>query len=486
MSFGFDPSIILSGAKGPEAPAPNETLALLSNLASQRGQQEHVQAQLADLARQQQQQQQLSGIYSANADATPEARARALMLGGFGQQAYAEQDQASQMQSQTATRAKLFADLQDAHRKKIGDLFYGTKDKADYAARVQQLASDPDKSIAAYAPFLPTEYDPGVTERLGNMAVPAVERAKLAARGNGAGQVITGEDGTQYVADKQTGAATTVKDEHGNAIKARPKGKGGGAGGAGGGGPADQLSPEAIDAMAQKFKATGELTGLGTGKSALGLKVKIMNRAMELNPGSDLAGNKAAYAADSKSLAKLQTTADAVDAFEATAEKNLDNFTGLAQKLRDTGSPWLNAPARKFDEEVAGNPDMAGIGAARATAIAEIGKVLSGQTGGGGLTEGARKEVEELIKPGATLAQIMSAASVLKQDMHNRKAAVQDQLKEMRGRISGKGAAKEGGSAGGAKAHPQDSEAVAWARGALKADPNNEDAKQILKANGVQ
>jgi sarcosine oxidase gamma subunit len=48
------------------------------------------------------------------------------------------------------------------------------------------------------------------------------------------------------------------------------------------------------------------------------------------------------------------------------------------------------------------------------------------------------------MKPDATLAQIMSAAKVLKRDMHNRKAAVSEQLAQMRARISGKPAATEG------------------------------------------
>lgn len=446
MSFGFDPSIILSATKTQE-PTPNETLQTLAQLATSRTQNEHVQAQLADLLQRQQQEKTLADIYRGSADA-PQGLATSLMRGGFGPQAFAAQDQTSQLASQDAQRAKLLRDAQDAHRKHVGELFYGVNSQEKYDAAKQELASNPDPMLAVYAGQLPAKFDPAVAERLGNLAVPAVERAKIAGRvGNTAGQVSVGEDGTQYVVNKQTGAATAVKDESGNTIKARPKSKGGGAGGAGGGSAADQLSPEAVDAMAQKFVTTGELPGLGMGKAALGLRVKIMNRALELKPGTDLASSGADYKATTASLKKLQTTADAVDAFESTAGKNLDTFTDLATKMADTGSPLFNAPYRKFKEGVEGDPDMAAVSAARATAIAEIGKVLSGNTGSGGLTEGGRHEVESLIKPEASLAQIMSAAKVLKRDMANRKASVQDQLKEMRGRISGKPAPAEGGSA---------------------------------------
>jgi hypothetical protein len=440
MSFGFDPSLILGANKAAE-PSINDTLQTLGQLATGRAQQQHIQAQLADLARSQQQQDTLAGIYRSNADA-PEGLATALMRGGYGKQAFDAQDQESQLLTQGAQRTKLLRDAQDAQRKHIGELFYGTKDDADYQARRQELASNPDPHLSMYANMLPEKFDPAVTERLGNLAVPAVERAKIAGRGNGAGQVIVADDGTQYVANKQTGAATTVRDESGKAIKARPKGggAGGGAGGASGG-----LTPEALDAAAQNFLTTKEMPQLGAGKASFGLRVKIMNRALELKPGADLAGAGADYKANTASLKKLQTTADAVDAFENTAGKNLDTFLELAKGMGDTGSPLFNAPYRKFQEGVAGDPRMAGVSAARATAIAEIGKVLSGGTGGAALTEGARHEVESLIKPDATLAQIQQAANVLKRDMANRKAAVQEQLKEIQKRISGKPEGKEGG-----------------------------------------
>jgi hypothetical protein len=204
--------------------------------------------------------------------------------------------------------------------------------------------------------------------------------------------------------------------------------------------------------MAQKFNVTAELPpARGFGK---GTMAKILNRALELKPGADIASAGAEYKATSASLKKLQITADAVDAFEATAGKNLDTFLELSRKLADTGSPLFNAPYRKFKEGVEGNPDMAAINAARATAVAEIGKVLSGGTGGGALTEGARHEVESLIKPDATLEQIAAAGNVLKRDMANRKTAVQAQLDEMRGRISGKRKPAESEGTSAAKLNP--------------------------------
>lgn len=437
--FGFDPSIILSAMPKSEGPSLNDTLQTLSQLATQRTQQQHAQVQLADLARQQQQQQQLGDIYRGNAD-TPGNLATALMRGGFGPQAYAAQDQSSQMQTQEATRMKLIREIQDAQRKKVGDLFYGTKDDADYQGRLKQLASDPDSSVAMYAHMLPPHHDPAVTEYLGNLAVPAVERAKLAARANGSPSIVTGEDGTQYVANKQNpgAAATVLRDENGNPIKKPRTAGAAGAGGGAGGGLPNGLTPEALEQQVDTYHQTGALPPLGQGKSGAAWRAALMNRHAEKYPSSDLAGAKAGYSADTKSLASQQKLADQVEAFETTAGKNLDTFLEQANKVSDTGSPLFNAPGRKFQDMVAGNPEMAAFKAARQTAVSEIGKVLSGSMGGGALSDSARTEVQELIGPDASLAQIKAAAEILKRDMANRKASVDAQLKATRGRISGK------------------------------------------------
>jgi hypothetical protein len=235
--------------------------------------------------------------------------------------------------------------------------FAGVVDDADYQRRLSMWPEESQRMMW----------------KTWDEAKPAIEgmAAQMAARG----PLIVGEDGTQYrVGSGNVGAA--IKDETGKPIKKPPLSRGGRGGGAGGAVP--DLTPAALDAMAQELNTTGKLPALGPGQAGMGLRVRIINRALELKPGSNLASAKSDYGADAASIRKLQTAADAVDAFEATAEKNLDTYLELAGKLVDTGSPLLNAPARQFQERVAGDPAMAGISAARLTAVTEIGKVLSG------------------------------------------------------------------------------------------------------------
>ena len=103
-----------------------------------------------------------------------------------------------------------------------------------------------------------------------------------------------------------------------------------------------------------------------------------------------------------------------------------------------------NLPARYVAGKL-GSADQAAFETARTTALTEIAKVLSSaQAGSGVLSDSARHEVEGLIKPDATLAQITAAANILKTDMANRHDSYATQIKDIQQRIGGKKAGGEG------------------------------------------
>jgi len=198
------------------------------------------------------------------------------------------------------------------------------------------------------------------------------------------------------------------------------------------------MTPEAFDQQAEKYWTTGQLPPLGRGISGIALNREIMNRAASLHPEGSLAGNEAAFKANTDSLKKLQTNFDQVSAFENTAGKNLDVFLNTAKKVVDSGSPWINTPLRSVAGQGLGSDDQAAFNAARTTAVTEIAKVLNSANASGVLSDSARHEVSGLIGPNATLKQIYSAANILKQDMANRHQSYQDQIADIQGRISGK------------------------------------------------
>jgi hypothetical protein len=198
------------------------------------------------------------------------------------------------------------------------------------------------------------------------------------------------------------------------------------------------MSPTAFDQAAEKYWTSGALPPAGRGGPALAMNKALMNRAAELHPEGSLAANSAEYKANSASLTKLQSNLDQVSAFENTAIKNLDMFTGLAQKAIDTGVPLVNAPLRSA-AGLLGSKDQASFEAARQVAVNEIAKVTSSPGLTGQLSDTARKEVASFIPASATVGQIMSLAGTLKQDMANRHQSYQDQIGDIQKRIRGGG-----------------------------------------------
>ena len=198
------------------------------------------------------------------------------------------------------------------------------------------------------------------------------------------------------------------------------------------------MSPAAFDQAAEKYFSSGQLPPAGRGGPALALNKAIMNRVAELHPDGSLAGNAAAFKANQDSLKSLQKNFDQVTAFENTAGKNLDVFLGQAQKVIDSGNPMINRPLRMVIGGM-GGADQAAFDAARTTALTEISKVLNSSNASGVLSDSARHEVEGLIKPNATLQQIVSAAKILKQDMGNRHQSYQEQIDDIQKRLNGSG-----------------------------------------------
>jgi hypothetical protein len=201
--------------------------------------------------------------------------------------------------------------------------------------------------------------------------------------------------------------------------------------------PGVQLTPEAIQMAAQMYATTGQLPSLGMGSSGASARSQILNAAPKVGGDTNIAANKATYRADSGSLAQAQKMRDSVVAFEKTASKNLDLFTNQAKKVIDSGSPWINQPLRSIDRNALGNADQAAFDAARQVALTEIAKVVNNPSLSSVLSDTARREVLSLNPENATLAQINSVASILKQDMANRRTSLDQQITEIKGRMAG-------------------------------------------------
>lgn len=198
---------------------------------------------------------------------------------------------------------------------------------------------------------------------------------------------------------------------------------------------APMLTPQGLDIAAHQFATNGQLPPMGMGAKAAQTRAAIINRAAELFPNLNIAGNRAGYEANRGSLVKLQAQRDAVGAFEQTALKNMDVFLEAAGKVVDTGSPMANRVARAVSGQMVGSENQAAYDAARAVLIPEIARIVTNPNLTSVLSDSAREEVAKFNPENATLAQTVRVMRLLKRDMQNRTESLDEQIATTQGRL---------------------------------------------------
>jgi len=201
-----------------------------------------------------------------------------------------------------------------------------------------------------------------------------------------------------------------------------------------------QQNADALDFAADNYRKSGQMPP-GLYRSP-GTITAIISRAAQMDQeqgGSGVATNKAMLHANSTSLASLQKNYDQVQAFEQTAEKNMDLLQQTAQKIPDLGSRWANVPVRMINSNMLGTANMAAFKTALATAQTEAAKVLNSSNATGVLSDSSRHELQEIVDGNMPLPAMVASLNTLKQDMSNRTQAYQAQISDIQGRIKGAG-----------------------------------------------
>ncbi len=208
----------------------------------------------------------------------------------------------------------------------------------------------------------------------------------------------------------------------------------------------DQNS-QALDFAADNYRKTGQMPP-GLMRSP-GSTVAIIQRAAQMDQqdgGGGIATNKSLLQANVKSLDNLQKNYDQVQAFEQTAEKNMDLLQQTAQKIPDLGARFANVPVRMLASQAAGTPEMAAFKAALTTAQNEAAKVLNSSNASGVLSDSSRHELQQIIDGNVPYSAMVASLNTLKQDMTNRSQSYQAQIGDIQKRIKGAGSQPAQGS----------------------------------------
>jgi hypothetical protein len=244
------------------------------------------------------------------------------------------------------------------------------------------------------------------------------------------------------------------------------------------------MTPDAFDQQAEKYFTTGQLPQVGRGGNGLALQRALMNRSAELHPNASLAGNEAAFKANSASLSKLQTQTDAVEAFESTAGKNIDRLLLTAKNIPDLGARYANIPLRMISGNMIGTENMARFKADLATAQNEAAKVLNSANMTGVLSDSARHELQELGDGSLSYSALSGAFDEIKRDMGNRKQSYNDQIADIQKRMGGVSGPASQTQSGGTQ-QPKQLTDVSKAREYLqKAGGDKEKARALAKQDG--
>jgi hypothetical protein len=204
-------------------------------------------------------------------------------------------------------------------------------------------------------------------------------------------------------------------------------------------GPQNQ---DALDFAANNYRQTGQMPG-GLYRSP-GTTQAIIARAAQLDQqagGGGIAANKATLGSYTDALKKLQTNYSSVQAFEQTAEANMNLLQQTAQKIPDLGSRFANVPVRMINAKMIGTDNMAAFKTALTTAQTEAAKVLNSSNASGVLSDSSRHELQDVIDGNMPYSALVASLNTLKQDMANRTQAYQGQISDLQNRIRTAGGA---------------------------------------------
>lgn len=208
------------------------------------------------------------------------------------------------------------------------------------------------------------------------------------------------------------------------------------AGESGGDDAAIAISGPALDMAARRYLIDGTLPAMGMGKKSAAVRVRIIERAAEIDPNANIAGNAADFASNKASLATMQKMSDNALAFANTAHKNSKVMLDAMAKISDTGSAVLNRPLRDIDRKLLGSEETAAYETALRTVIPEFARLLNNPNMTGVLSDAARKEIEDMANGGYSLKQMAAVIRTLETDADNRTQSYKAQLDEIRGRIN--------------------------------------------------
>lgn len=195
------------------------------------------------------------------------------------------------------------------------------------------------------------------------------------------------------------------------------------------------LTPEAKTMAAKVYAQTGTMVPMGMGKAGAAVRADVLNTAAREFKNTNPAQNKADYQASSRALTTLTNLDEQAAAFEQMAQNNAKILKETLGKVPNAGTRFGNKIARAFAKQM-GDPNVAAFDTAREVVKNEYARLVSSLGAGSSmLPEGARKDIDAVIKGDFTPQQIIRALEVLARDAASKRKSLGDRISATRKRL---------------------------------------------------
>ena len=218
-----------------------------------------------------------------------------------------------------------------------------------------------------------------------------------------------------------------------------------------------------LDADAWDYGLTRHLPQVGSNnKDAVAYKTDIVNRwrqimkTTDMDP-SDIVALRSASSADKTALSKMTSLDASVNQFEGTLERNLKLSEQLNKSFDRTDYKFANRVEAYLRGEKS-DPAVTNFMAQLYTMAPEYAKIMAGSTSSAGATVSGTEEAKSMFNAYISKNGIQSLFdNVIRPDMANRKAAIEQEKKQKLDDLRGKNAVQNVGAGGGRGGNSQPS-----------------------------
>jgi hypothetical protein len=190
----------------------------------------------------------------------------------------------------------------------------------------------------------------------------------------------------------------------------------------------DQLTAQGQQFLADYFASTGNFPNMGMGGA--GARIGTINTlAAQGASGAATASQAANFATGKQSLALLTKQYDVASANEKVMVKNMAVAQNISPEAQKSVMPWLNKWEQTGSTQLGGK-DVPPYATAIVTIADAYAKILSGNTGAAGATEGYRQQAASVINQALNTGQIAAVFNIIKQDAANKISGYGSQIAE--------------------------------------------------------